>query len=78
MDSIELLETTFGHYGERCTIKVSTGDVYSGIYHGYSESTPENPLILRLIISNDEATRIGVPYMSEIGIRYEHIAAICF
>lgn len=78
MDSIKLLETTFGHFGESCKIQVSTGETYNGIYHGYSESTYDNPLMLRLGISKDEANRIGVPHLSEIGICYDVIVSIAF
>lgn len=78
MDSIQLLETTLRHYGETCHVTVSNGDTYTGVYHGYSESTPENPLVLRLGIGSAEAERIGVPYMSEIGISYDVIKSIEF
>lgn len=78
MDSIELLEQTFGHYGDKCEVTVSTGAVYTGIYRGYGESIKENPLMLRLEISGSEASRIGVPYLSEIGIRYEVITCVRF
>jgi hypothetical protein len=78
MDSIELLETTIGKFGNVCQVSVSTGDTYSGIYNGYGESTPENPLMLRLKLSKKEAERIGVPYLSEIGIRYDVITSISF
>ncbi len=78
MDSIELLKTTVGHYGKQCRVTVTTGDEYVGIYHGYAESTKENPLVLRLGVSSSEAERIGVPYLKEIGVSYEVITAITF
>ena len=78
MDSIALLERTFGHYGDKCKVTVSNGDTYTGIYRGYGESTRENPLMLRLGLSKSEATRIGVPYLAEIGIPYDVITAVDF
>lgn len=78
MDSIELTEKTKGKRGESCKVTVSTGDVYAGIFNGYSESTPDNPLVLRLILSKDEAARIGVSYLREIGMPYDVIRAIEF
>lgn len=78
MDSIELVKATSGNYGEKCQVRVTTGDTYSGIFHGYGESPRENPLMLRLGITKAEADRIGVPYLSEIGIRYEVITSISF
>jgi len=78
MDSIELLEKTDGHKGEQCKVAVATGDEYVGIYHGYAETTKENPLVLRLGISQSEAERIGVPDLKEIGIPHDVITAITF
>ena len=79
MDSIELLGQTVGHFGDKCLVSVSTGDVYTGIYRGYGESTKESPLAFRLQISKSEASRIGVPSdLSEIGVRYDVISSIEF
>ena len=78
MDSITLQEATFGRYGEKCKVSVSNGDVYTGIYRGYGESTREYPLTLRLGIDKTEATRIGVGHLDEIGVSYEMIEAIEF
>lgn len=79
MDSIQLLEATFGHNGERCEVKVTNGDIYVGVYHGYCDSFPAYPLSLRLGISKDEAIRIGIPSsVSEIGVSYDAIMSISF
>ncbi len=78
MDSIELLEKTIGKHGKSCSVDVTTGDTYCGTFRGFAESTSENPLMLRLRISPNEAKRIGVPYLSEIGVRYDVIKAISF
>lgn len=78
MDSIELQEQTFGHYGDKCVVMLSTGEVYTGIYRGYEDSTKENPLMLRLEISRSEAARIGDTQLSEIDIRYEVITCVRF
>lgn len=78
MDSIELQEATDGHLGEKCQVSVSTGDVYTGIYKGYGESTMENPLSLLLAINKQEATRIGVPERPEIGVPYDMITSVKF
>lgn len=78
MDSIQLLSETAGKNGEKCSISVSTGDMYSGYFHGFCESTSEAPLVLRLCISEEEACRIGTPWLREIGIPYDEITKIEF
>ncbi len=78
MDSILLLSETAGKLGQRCSISVSNGDTYSGYYRGFCESTRENPLALRLFISENEATRIGIPWLREIGVPYNVINNITF
>ena len=78
MDSIKLLETTAGKMGQLCSVTVSNGDIYPGVYHGYCESTPENPLTLRLGIAESEAKRIGVIWLREIGVPYDVIENIKF
>lgn len=79
MDSIELTGLTAGHQGEICRVFIDNGDVYSGIYRGYCQSTSENPLPLRLAISREEAKRIGIPQIfEEVGIRYESITDVKF
>lgn len=78
MDSIQLLSETAGKFGQACRVSVSTGDVYSGIYSGYCESTREYPLTLRLGISEDEANRIGTSWLREIGVPYDVITNIDF
>ena len=60
MDSIELLTKTARKIGQKCSVHVTSGDVYSGHYCGYCESTKENPLTLRLSIDAKEAERIGI------------------
>ena len=78
MDSIELLSETAGKLGQRCSVSVSSGDAYSGYYRGFRESTRENPLTLRLGISEVEAERIGTPWLREIGVPYDVITNIQF
>lgn len=78
MDSIKLLETTAGKMGQLCSVTVSTGDIYTGVYHGYCESTAENPLTLRLGIAESEAQRIGVAWLREIGVSYDVINNVKF
>nr|DAI94794.1 MAG TPA: hypothetical protein [Caudoviricetes sp.] len=78
MDSIQLFSETNRKFGQTCTVSVSTGDAYSGIFHGYSESTPEQPLTLRLGISEGEAKRIGVSWLRIIEIPYDVITNIKF
>jgi len=78
MDSIKLLSETAGKFGQKCSVSVSTGDTYSGYFYGYPESTKENPLILRLGISEDEAKRIGASWLREIGVPYDVIINIKF
>lgn len=78
MDSIQLLSETAGKIGQRCSVSVSTGDTYTGIYRGYCESTRENPLTLRLGISEEEAKRIGTSWLREIGVPYDVITNINF
>lgn len=78
MDSIELLSETVGKFGQECSVHLTSGDVYSGHYCGYCDSTKENPLTLRLGIDAKEAERIGVPWMREIGVPYEVINNISF
>lgn len=78
MDSIELVQKTSGKYGQGCKVSVSTRDVYTGIFNGFCESTPENPLTLRLLISKEQAIKIGVSYLSEIGVPYDVITEVNF
>lgn len=78
MDSIELLTKTAGKIGQKCSVHVTSGDVYSGHYCGYCESTKENPLTLRLSIDAKEAERIGISWMREIGVPYDVITHISF
>lgn len=78
MDSIELLRQTAGRFGDKCQVSVTTGDVYTGIFKGYGESIKENPLILHLGISKAEASRIGVPHLSEIGVSYDVVISVKF
>lgn len=78
MDSIQLLSETAGKIGQRCSVSVSTGDTYTGIYRGYCESTRENPLTLRLGISEEEAKRIGTSWLREIGVPYYVITNVNF
>lgn len=78
MDSIQLLSETAGKIGQRCWVSVCTGDTYTGIYRGYCESTRENPLTLRLGISEEEAKRIGTSWLREIGVPYDVITNINF
>ena len=78
MDSIKLLSETAGKFGHKCSVSVSNGDTYTGIYRGYCESTRENPLTLRLGISETEAQRIGTSWLREIGVPYDVITNIQF
>ncbi len=78
MDSIQLLSETAGNFGKKCSVSVSTGETYSGYYRGYSDSTRENPLTLRLGIGENEANRIGVSWLREIGIPYDVITDVKF
>ena len=78
MDSTQLLSETAGKIGQRCSVSVSTGDTYTGIYRGYCESTRENPLTLRVGISEEEAKRIGTSWLREIGVPYDVITNINF
>lgn len=78
MDSIQLVSETFGKFGQKCKVSVSTGETYEGYYHGYCESMQEYPLTLRLGISEDEAQRIGVSWLHEIGVPYDVITGIEF
>ena len=78
MDSIQLLSETTGKFGQRCEVSVSNGDTYSGLYRGFCESTPENPLSLRLSINENEANQIGTPWLREIGVPYDVITNIRF
>lgn len=78
MDSIQLLSETAGKFGQQCSVSVSTGDTYSGNYRGFCESTRENPLTLRLGISEGEAKRIGKSWLREIGVPYDVITNIQF
>lgn len=78
MDSIQLLSETAGKIGQRCSVSVSTGDTYTGIYRGYCESTRENPLTLRVGISEEEAKRIGTSWLREIGVPYYVITNVNF
>lgn len=78
MDSIHLLSETAGKFGQRCFVSVSTGDTYSGYFRGYCESTKEYPLTLRLGISEEEARRIGISWLREIGVPYDVITNIKF
>ncbi len=78
MDSIELVTMTSGKSGQECKVSVNTGEIYSGLFHGYCESTKEFPLTLRLYISGKEAARIGLPWLREIGIPYDVIDNISF
>lgn len=78
MDSIQLLSVTAGKIGQTCTVTVSTGDTYVGLYRGFCESTRENPLTLRLGISEAEAYRIGTSWLREIGVPYNVIINIKF
>lgn len=70
MDSIQLLTETAWQFGQRCSLSGTTGDTYTGYYRGYCESTPEYPPTLRLGISEEEAKRIGTPWLREIGVPY--------
>lgn len=78
MDSIELLKATAGKFGQQCKVEVSTGDIFSGIFRGYAESTPQAPLVLRLELSHNEAERIGVGSLHSIGVPYDVIKNIQF
>ncbi len=78
MDSIQLLSETAGNFGQKCSVSVSTGDTYSGYFRGYCDSTRENPLTLRLVIDENEAKRIGVSWLREIGVPYEVITNVKF
>lgn len=78
MDSIKLLTETAGKNGCECKVHVTTGEIYSGLFCGYCESTREYPLTLRLCISEKEAARIGVPWLREIGVPYDVIDNISF
>lgn len=78
MDSISLVKETFGHYGEKCKIQVTSDSIYEGVYIGFAESTKENPLVLRLQISEKEANRIGAYGMRIIGIDYRVINNVEF
>lgn len=78
MDSIQLLSETDGKVGQPCAVSVSTGDTYTGSYHGFCEATGENPLTLRLGISEVEANRIGTSWLREIGVPYDVITNIKF
>lgn len=78
MDSIKLVTKTSGKFGQECKVSVNTGETYSGLFHGYCESTKESPLTLRLGISEKEAARIGVPWLREIGVPYDVIDNISF
>lgn len=78
MDSIEFCFKTAGKIGQKCSVHVTSGDVYSGHYCGYCESTKENPLTLRLGIDAKEAEKIGIPWMREIGVPYDVITHISF
>lgn len=78
MDSIQLHSETAGKFGQQCSVSVSTGDSYSGYYRGFYESTREYPLTFRLGISEDEAKRIGISWLREIGIPYDVITNIQF
>jgi len=78
MDSIQLLSETAGKFGQSCKVSVSTGDTYTGFYQGFCDSTKENPLTLRLVISEAEANRIGTSWMREIGVPYDVITNIKF
>lgn len=78
MDSIQLISETAGKLGQTCNVSVSTGDTYTGIYRGFCESTRENPLALRLGISEAEANRIGTSWLREIGVPYDVITNIQF
>lgn len=78
MDSIQLVSETAEKFGQTCSVSVSTGDVYSGVYRGFGESTPEYPLTLRLGISEKEAERIGIGWLREIGVPYDVITNITF
>lgn len=78
MDSIQLLSETAGKIGQRCSVSVSTGDTYTGIYRGYCESTREYPLTLRLGISEYEAKIIGTSWLREIGMPYYVITNVNF
>lgn len=78
MNSIQLLSETAGKIGQKCSVSVSTGNTYSGYYRGFCESTREYPLTLRLGISEDEATKIGTPWLREIGVPYDVILNIQF
>jgi len=78
MDSIKLLEATAGKMGQLCKVAVSSGDTYTGVYYGYCEATPENPLVLRLGIDESEAKRIGVAWLREIGVSYDVIENVKF
>ena len=78
MDSILLLSETAGKVGQKCKVSVTTGDAYSGYYRGYCESTREHPLTLRLEISEEEAKRIGTPWLREIGVPYDVITNVSF
>lgn len=78
MDSIVLLDAVAGHIGEMCQVSISTGDVYTGIYKGFAESTKDYPLTLRLAITKQEAIRIGMPKMPVIGIPFDVIVSVKF
>lgn len=78
MDSIKLLSETAGKNGQECSVRVTSGEVYSGYYCGFCESTKENPLTLRLCIDAKEAERIGVSWLREIGVPYDVVNKISF
>lgn len=78
MDSIMLQSATAGKFGQECKVYVSTGDVYSGHYCGFCEVKQGHPLTLRLKISEEEANRIGTPWLREIGVPYDEITDIKF
>lgn len=78
MDSIELLSETVGKFGQKCSVTILTGDTYNGYYRGFCESTHENPLTLRLGISEDEAKRVGMSWLREIGVPYYVINNVNF
>lgn len=78
MDRIQLQLETAGKLGQKCSLKVSTGDTYKGYYRGFCESTREYPLILRLGISEDEAKIIGTSWLREIGMPYYVITNVNF
>lgn len=78
MDSIQLISETAGKFGQKCSVSVTNGNTYNGIFRGYCESTKENPLTLRMNINESEAKKIGIAWLREIGISYEKITNIKF